>query len=216
VLKVAHYPTDSVPPGSFQSIAALGNARLAMRSMAPNEPILPDQITGPGGKLTLSVALTEGMRAVSLRSSDIAGVAGFVLPGDHVDILLTRTVGSGDNQTTVTQSLAENVLVMAIDQSANDESTTPAVPRAVTVEVTPAQAQMIYLAQAVGTVTLTLRHVADQAPLMRHATTVADLGYQPPRPRPPLAGGPPPLGRGQMLVRVTRGIDGSDYAVSRY
>ena len=67
-------------------------------------------------------------------------MAGFVLPGDHVDILLTRAVGGGDQGGTVTQVLAENVLVLGIDQSDNDEADKPVVARSVTVQVTPEQA----------------------------------------------------------------------------
>ena len=224
LLKVARYPADSIPAGSFQSVAqitgAVANAHLALRALTPNEPILADKITGPGGKLTLSVALSPGMRAVSLRSSDIAGVGGFVLPGDRVDILLTRTIGGGDQANAVTQALAENVLVMGVDQSADDEANKPVVARSITVEVTPDQAQAISLAQAVGAVSLSLRHVADDAVLMRKATTVAQLGYFY-APRKPQAVAPvtgaaprPRLARGMNEVRVTRGVEIASYAVS--
>src|SRR2546430_2756632 len=82
LLKVVNYPADSVPEGSFHTVAELvgtgPTARLALRSLTPNEPILPSKVSGPGGKLNLSGTLTPGMRAVSLRSNDVAGVAGFV------------------------------------------------------------------------------------------------------------------------------------------
>src|SRR5206468_5788170 len=149
LLKVANYPLDSVPVGSFKTVAEVAGGpagkRLALRSLALNEPVLANKVSGPGGKLNLSGVLTEGMRAVSFRSNDVAGVAGFVLPGDRVDILLTRSVGSGDQATTVTQVLAENIRVLGVDQSDNDEADKPVVARAVTVEVTPAQAQTISL-----------------------------------------------------------------------
>src|SRR6185436_19841637 len=103
--------------GSFRTVNELvgagPTARLALRSLAPNEPILPSKVSGAGGKLNLSGVLTQGMRAVSLRSNDVAGVAGFVLPGDRVDILLTRQLA--DNSS-VTQVLAENVRVLGVDQ----------------------------------------------------------------------------------------------------
>lgn len=174
-LKVANYPADSVPTGAFHNIAdltgAAENKRVAIRPLAANEPILADKISGPGGRTLLSTTLTEGMRAVSLRSNDIAGVAGFVLPGDRVDILLTRQVGTQQ----VTQALAENIRVLGVDQNIDQGANQPQVARAVTVEVTPDQAQAISLAQAVGNVSLSLRHVSDQLPLVKRATTVADL-----------------------------------------
>lgn len=212
-LKIAHYPADAVPAGAFQTIpeltGAAANKRIALRAMTPNEPVLATRVSGPGGRVTLSTAVTDGMRAVSLRSNDIAGVAGFVLPGDRVDILLTRTADGG----TVTQALAENVKVLGIDQSDNDEATNPAVARAVTVEVTPAQAQTISLAQAVGTVSLTLRHVADELPLARKVTTVSDLGFfgRPAVTRAVAVRAPaPPPGH---EIRVTRGVETAGYRI---
>jgi pilus assembly protein CpaB len=177
-LKVANYPADAVPTGAFRSITDLtgtaADKRVALRAITANEPVLPEKISGPGGRLVLSASLTPGMRAVSLRSNDVAGVAGFVLPGDRVDILLTRSVGGGE----VTQVLAENVRVLGVDQLDDDAANKPQVARAVTVEVKPDQAQAISLAQAVGAVSLTLRHVSDDLPLTKRATTVADLGFQ--------------------------------------
>lgn len=218
LLKVANYPANAAPAG-FQSLAQLTGpgqtGRLALRSIALNEPILGDKVSGPGGKLTLATTVATGMRAVSLRSSDVAGVAGFVLPGDHVDILLTRSVGGEQGGTTVTQVLAENVLVLGIDQSDNDEDDKPVVARAVTVEVTPEQAEAISLAQAVGSVSFALRHVADDAALARKSMTVADLGFAPRHTPAPLAGdgAHPRRAPGTMDVRVTRGVQTTGYSV---
>jgi pilus assembly protein CpaB len=221
-LKVARYPADSVPAGTFQNVSQLSGAgptaRLALRAQAANEPILADQVSAPGGKLTLSVALMPGMRAVSLRSGEVAGVGGFVLPGDRVDILLTRTA-SGENSA-VTQVLAENVLVMGVDQSADDTTDKPVVSRTVTIQVTPDQAQTISLGQAVGTVSLSLRHVTDDASLSRKAVTEAQLGYFAPV-RSQAAAAPraarvakPHAPSGTSQVTVARGTDISTYAVT--
>jgi pilus assembly protein CpaB len=217
LLKVAYYPQDSVPDGVFHSItevnAAGAPARIVLRAFTPNEPILLTQVTGPGGKLNLSGVVDEGMRAVSLRSNDIAGVAGFVLPGDRVDILLTREVHSGDQSQAVTQVIAENIKVLGVDQSDDDAADKPVVAHAVTIEVTPDQAQAISLAQTLGNVSLTLRHVADATPLTRKAMTGAALGFTT-VPKPKVAsdghhgGGPE--------IRVTRGVETVGYTVSRF
>jgi pilus assembly protein CpaB len=221
LLKVATVPRDAAPAGSFQTIQQLtgtqGQERVALHTLIPNEPILPTKVTGPGGRAILSATVAEGMRAVSLRSNEVAGVSGFVLPGDHVDILLTRT----NEGNTVTQTLANNVLVLGIDQNPSDESSAPQVARAVTVQVTPAQAHMITLAQSVGQVTLALRSISDQGLPMKKATTVAELGYfpKPRRPAPALppaqlaakASAPTPVGD---QVRVTRGTEVTGYTLS--
>jgi len=208
MLKVVAFPTDAAPAGAFHSIAELtggpGQQRLALRSLVANEPILPGNVSGPGGKLNLSGSVSPGMRAVSLRSNDVSGVGGFVLPGDRVDILLTRTSGdSAEKSNTLTQVLAENVRVLGVDQSNNDEADKPVVAKAVTVEVTPEQAASISLGQQVGSVSLTLRRVADDAPLTSKAMSVADLGPAPKR----SAAAPAPT------VRVIRGVESSRFSL---
>lgn len=219
-LKVVSYPSSSVPAGSFQTVAQLAgagpNARLALRPIVANEPVLAEKVSAPGGKVTLSEALTPGFRAVSLRSNDIAGVGGFVLPGDRVDVLLTRTSGNGDQTNAVTQAVAENVLVLGVDQSDNAEANKPVVAKAITIEVTPEQAQAISLGESVGTLTLSLRHVADQAGLARKATTVAQLGFlrSPTSAAPRRVARPLGLPYGFSQVRVTRGVDISSYTIS--
>lgn len=222
LLKVVNYPADAVPAGAVRNVTDLGapgpNGRLALRSFTANEPVLMTAVTGPGGRLTLAGTVDPGMRAVTIRSSDVAGVAGFVLPGDKVDILLTRTP-LGET-TPVTQVLAENVKVLGIDQLSNEEADKPVVSRTVTVEANPDQASLISLAQAVGSVTFTLRHVADDAALERHAVTVADLAVKGAHPveravpvkRKPLPGPP----SDQSEVRVTRGTETSGYSVARF
>ena len=223
VLKVVNYPADAVPPGAVATVAELGapgpNGRLSLRTLSPNEPVLMSGVTGPGGKLTLAGVVGPGMRAVSVRSNDVAGVAGFVLPGDKVDILLTRN--NADAGQPVTQVLAENVRVLGIDQLSDDAADKPVVARAVTIEVTPDQADIISLAQAVGAVSFTLRHVADETPLEHHAATVADLVIKdrmtPVRRAVEPRRGPakPAQPSDQVQVRVTRGVDTAGYTVSK-
>lgn len=225
LIKLVTYPAESVPPGAFHSLTeAATGGRLALRSFVPGEPILEPNVTGPGGKLTLSAAMTPGMRAVAIRASDTSAVGGFVLPGDRVDILLTRSIGGNDQANTVTQVLAENVRVLGVDQSDNDEQNKPVVAKAITVEVTPDQAATLNLGESVGSLSLTLRHVADAAGLARKATTVSDLGFAPRRPAPAATGGPArPAGpqrlelrAGEVEVHVTRGVVTDGYAVARY
>lgn len=230
LIRLVTYPADSVPEGSFHSLTeASTGGRLALRSFVPGEPILAPSITGPGGKLTLSAAMTLGMRAVAIRASDTSAVGGFVLPGDRVDVLLTRSIGSGEDASAVTQVLAENVRILGVDQSDNDEQNKPVVAKAITVEVTPDQAAMLNLAESVGTLSLTLRHVADSAGLVRKATTVADLGFLPrrkpataptavPTAAPARPAGPARLvlRPGEVEVHVTRGVATDGYAVARY
>jgi len=228
VLKLARYPADAVPPGAFRTVAeaasAQGGARIVLKDVASNEPILADRVSGPGGRMNLSGALGDGMRAVSLRANDVAGVGGFVLPGDRVDVLLTRTENGNDQSTSLTQVLAQNVRVVGVDQSDNQAADKPVVVKAITVEVSPDEAQAITLAQSVGAVSLALRQISDQAPLTRQETTMADLSRHgaravvpvaPVRPRAPSAPRPRSV-RPQVAdseVHVTRGVMTTGYQV---
>lgn len=213
MLKVVNYPNNAVPAGAFKTIeevAGVANPRTAMRSMTANEPVLAAKLSGSGGKTNLSGVLTPGMRAVSVRSDEVNGVGGFVLPGDRVDVLVTRTVGSGEAATTVTQVLAENSLVLGIDQSSDVEANKPSVAKSVTVEVTPDQAQTISLAHSVGAISLSLRQISDKEALARKATTVADLGVFGRKAAAPTGAKAKPKG---PEVRVTRGVETIGYAV---
>jgi len=217
LLKVVRYPQNSVPPGALTDVAQVsqGGARRALRPIAPNEPILADRVTSPGSKLSLSAMMTPGMRAVTFRSDDVAGVAGFVLPGDRVDVLLTRTV----NDATVTQVLGQNVKILAVDQLADEAANQPVVARALTIEVTPQFAQTIRLAQSVGSVSLALRQIGDEAPVLKTVATLRDLGFAGPAPQAkqasyasaPRRRAPPPA----ESIRITRGTNTTLYTVVR-
>lgn len=222
MLKTVNYPSSSVPEGSFSSpellVGKSAPVRTTVRSLTANEPVLAAKISGPGSKATLSATLTPGMRAVSMRSSDVAGVGGFIVPGDHVDVLLTRVVGKGDAETTLTEVLADNSLVVGVDQVSDQDADKPLVAKAVTVEVTPEQAQKISLGQSVGQVSLSLRHHADAAPITRNVITVADLAGPGVRKAAPVrrANAARQSGAGMTEVKVTRGVETSGYSVRAF
>ncbi len=173
-LRVVDWPTGSVPQGAFSSVDELlgeGGQRVALKSIAVNEPVLQSKVSGFGGRATLSALINPDMRGTTIRVNDVNGVAGFVLPGDHVDILLTRD----RNDRLISDILLQNVLVLGIDQDANEEREQPAVVKAVTVEVTPQQSQKLSLAQQVGVLSLALRAVTDSDPGTFVTITEGDL-----------------------------------------
>ena len=112
--------------------------------------------------------------------------------------------------------------MLGVDQLSDDTTDKPVVARAVTLEVTPDQADILSLAKTVGTVSFTLRHVADDTPLQHHAATVADLALKDrPAPVRRVAAAPrrpkevPVEPSDQVQVRVTRGVDTAGYSVSK-
>jgi pilus assembly protein CpaB len=179
-LREIPWTAGALPAGSFSSRAQLldpkAGDRQVLVALAANEPILGSKITGPGQRATLSAVLDPGMKAVSIRVNDIAGVAGFVLPGDRVDVLLTRRDGA---QSTV-DVLLQSVKVLAIDQIADDKKENPTVARSVTVEVSTLDAQKLTLAAGVGELALALRQVGSSRDEVTDHVTLGDLtGDQP-------------------------------------
>ena len=223
------WPAGSVPEGSFRELAELtpvGNAHVVLRPMTPGEPILRSKLSGEGGRASLSALLDPDMRAAAIRISDVAGVAGFALPGDRVDVLLTREVGEEQ----VTEVLLQNIRLIAVDQNANDNVQQPSLGRTATLEVSQEDAQRLALGSAVGSLSLVLRSVQAPQDAIAYSNAIrsGDLaggGYSPPQyvqsgpPRvaPPArvrrAAQPPRRG---INVEVVRGTASSDYEVRAY
>ena len=161
------------PDGSFQKIqdVYIGDsedvARYALTQIAPGEAVLGSKITAPGQRAKLSTALTPGKKAVSIRVNDVLGVAGFVLPGDHVDVMLTRG-GFVD-------VLLQGVRVLAIDQLADQRAENPSVVRTVTFEVSTEEAQKLVLGSTVGTLSLALRNISSTDIESNERITIEDL-----------------------------------------
>src|SRR5262249_50037847 len=151
-LREIPWPENSVPAGAYAKISDLVNdgRRVVLTPISPNEPILKWKISGPGARASLSAVVTEGMRAVAVRVNDVVGVGGFVLPGDRIDLLYTRTAAADKEQTASTDILIQNVRVLAIDQDADQKKDQPVVVKVVTLEVNALDAQKIALAQTTG------------------------------------------------------------------
>ena len=146
--------------------------RYVLSAIEPNEPIYKWKVTGPGARATLSAVVDEGMRAVAIRINDVLGVAGFVLPGDRVDIMLTR---QSTREGTVTDILLQNVKILAINQLADDRTNKPQQGRTATVEVDSIDAQKLALAGRVGTLSLALRSAGSVDAAQPRRVTLQDL-----------------------------------------
>jgi pilus assembly protein CpaB len=226
-LRIAAWPTANVPRGSFKTIAEIvggDEKRVALQSMEVDEPVLGSKVSGFGGRASLSTVIDPTMRASTIRVNDVNGVAGFVLPGDRVDLLLTRDPDSNTNRATsggelMTDILLQNVKVLAIDQVADVKKDTPSVVKAVTLEVTPNDAQKLVLAQQVGTLSLALRNVTNANSVNSHSVRLRDLRSSPPERAPepelkPVAVEKKPVVVQRPSVTVFRALKAFDYEVS--
>lgn len=187
------WPANAIPNGAFRTVDELigDGKRTVLSAFAANEPILPTKLSGKDGRAALSNMLSPGMRAVTVRVDDITGVAGFVTAGDRVDVVLTRnknetqTVTSEEGSTEkVTSEMAsevilQNVKVLTLDQNADESNTTAQVAKAVTVEVTSADAQKVALAQQLGTLYLLLRPAGEDTSTNAASLTTSDLDGKP-------------------------------------
>jgi pilus assembly protein CpaB len=173
-LREAAWPEDAVPAGSFAKISDLLSAgrRVALTAIEPNEPVLNNKVTGPGQRATLSAMLRPGLKAVTVRVNDVDGVAGFVLPGDRVDVALTR---QNDKQNATSDVVLQNVRVLAVDQIADERTDKPSVVKAVTLEVDVAGAQKLSLAASVGHLSLMLRKAGEVGSEHTRRITLSDL-----------------------------------------
>jgi pilus assembly protein CpaB len=179
MLQEAPWPSDSLPAGAFAKINDImsGGRRVVLAAIEANEPVLALKITGAGQRATLSALVKPGMKAVTIRVNDVEGVGGFVLPGDHVDIVLTRQLEKGS---ATTQVVLQNTRVLAVDQIADDRAAKATVAKSVTLEVDTVEAQKLWLASSVGSLSLLLRKAGETAETKTRKVTLNDLGTNEP------------------------------------
>jgi len=187
-VRFVNYPDDAVPFGAFTDIEALFDGqgqRIVLTSLAYNEPILEQKITGPNGRASLSARIRPGYRAVTVRVDDVSGVAGFVVPGDIVDIIYTREPEVTANKRAASKSAAtayisdiilQNVTVLGVDQNQAEMSSAANVARTVTLEVTNEEGQALSLAMEYGVLSLSLRGVGETLPSAVRQLKLSDVG----------------------------------------
>lgn len=161
MIKMVTWPTDNIPPGAFSTSEQL-SGRVVKTSLTRGEPILEGKLAPVGTKGGLSAVVAEGKRAMTVRVNDVVGVAGFALPGNYVDIMVNTQKGEqSDKNSALSKVILERILVLAVAQEASRDETKPKVVNAVTLEVTPEQAENLDVARNVGTLSLVLRNQVD-------------------------------------------------------
>jgi len=181
MMKTLDWPADNLPHGALRDPAKLAG-RVLKSSVLRDEPLSEAKLAPAGTVGGLSALITEGNRAITVRVNDVVGVAGFALPGNFVDILVnTQSARGGDNA--ISKIVLERILVLAVAQEVGRDETKPRVVNAVTLEVTPGQAENLDLARSVGTLSLVLRNQVDPRPgTTDGATKAALLGMAAPAP----------------------------------
>ncbi len=210
------WPANTMPQGAFSHVADLtkDGQRLVLSPFVRDEPIVASKVTGPNEHTSLSTIIQIGMRAVTVPVDDVRGVAGFITPGDFVDIVLTR---NESNAGPVSEVILQHVTVLAIDQTSSEHQDSPKVAKLVTIEVSQEQALKVLLAVNVGKLSLILRQASEVAVAPQSRVTASDLftGETPP---PVVKAVPLPVAQPESDLRkvtVVRSMRSEDYDVPR-
>lgn len=175
MLKVADWPKSSIPEGAV-SDPELIKDRVVKITVLSGEPVLESKLAPIGTKGGLSAVIGEGKRAMTVRVNDVVGVAGFALPGNYVDIVVNTEEDAGrqpdGRNKSISKIVLDHILVLAVAQESSvREEGKPKVVNAVTLEVTPDQAEKLDLARSVGQLSLVLRNQLDTSQVTTEGST---------------------------------------------
>ena len=150
-----------------------------------------------GDGSTLAALVDKNMRAVTVRVDDVIGVAGFLLPGNRVDVVAARK----DGRRAITDTILRNIEVLAVDQTASANDNEPVIVRAVTLEVTPDQAETLVKGREEGSIQLTLRNPLDEEEVIEEEVEA---------PKPKVVYRRPPTRPQPSTVTIIRGTNVSE------
>jgi len=214
-LKVVDWPASIPITGSFAKPEQIVGRSL-IYPVSPNQPVVENDLAAPGSGMGLSVKIPDGMRAISIRSNDVVGVAGFLYPGSHVDVLLTYRPDNASAP--LTQTILQDVNVLTAGQTLEpDPKGRPQTVNVVTLLLGPRDAEKLVLATQQGSVQFVLRNGADQnkpeqKPVLA-SQLIADVA--PPEPKPHVAAAAPKPSRPPDYYTVET-IAGDKHTVQKF
>ena len=171
MLKTVRWPRSAIFKDPLSSLEE-SQDRVVNITVLQDEPILKSKLAPAGERGGLSAQLKDGKRAVTVKVNEVVGVAGFALPGNYVDVMV-NTPDSQNNL--VSKIVLERIQVLAVAQDNSAQENKPKVVNAVTLEVTPSQAEEIDLARSIGTLSLVLRNHIDQDSVVTQGVRKSDL-----------------------------------------
>lgn len=215
-LKVVDWPASIPLTGSFSKPEQI-IGRSLVYPVSPNQPLVESDLAAPGSGIGLSVKIPEGMRAISIRSNDVVGVAGFLYPGSHVDVLLTFR--PDPNSAPLTQTILQDVDVLTAGQTLEpDPKGKPQTVNVVTLLLSPRDAQKLVLATQQGSVQFVLRNGADQNKPEQKPVLASQLmaDVAPPAPRVHVAAAPAPKAPRPPEYYTVETIAGDRHTVEKF
>ena len=215
-VRQVEWPSQAVPEGYITMIdQAVGHG--VMAPIQTNEPLLTSKLAGSGAGGGLPVAMPLGMRAVSVRVDEIVGVAGFVLPGTRVDVMVTLT-GARSDQNISTRVILQNMLVLAAGQSVErDAEEKPRAVTVITLLTTPSEAETLALASNQGRIQMALRPALDTVQVATSGASMANLlGARPAPPSSPRRARVAPTPTPESRATVVEGFMGGQRTLTRF
>ncbi|HEY5701291.1 MAG: Flp pilus assembly protein CpaB [Woeseiaceae bacterium] len=180
-LRLVDLPEGAAPEGFFTSIDEVAG-KVSTTEIPRGEILIAQRFREHSAGSTLAALVDREMRAVTVRVDDVVGVAGFLLPGNRVDVLASR---KQTNKRAETETILRNIKVLAVDQTASADSNEPVIVRAVTLEMAPRQAEELFRARTEGTIQLTLRNPLAQEEEVAPPPKPQVVAKRAPRPRTP-------------------------------
>ena len=204
MLSTVDWPSGSVPPGAFKEVKDVQD-RVVKVGVNRGEALLDRKLMPPGAQGGLSAVIADGKRAMTVRVNDVIGVAGFALPGNYVDVMVSaqRDGAKDEGPVPVSMTVLEHVLVLAVAQEAGRDETKPKVVNAVTLELAPSDAEKLDLARSIGTLSLVLRNQLDKTLVATPGSSKQQL-FSPGLMTAQLSG--PPARSAPVPVRVIRRV----------
>ncbi len=208
-VKLVSYPAGNLPPGTFTDKAQVVNRGVIMPMFA-NEALLEGKLAPVGSGAGLAPVIPGGMRGVSVKVDEVIGVAGFVLPGTRVDVLVTVETEE-ENEVSVTKQVLQNVLVLAAGETIQtDAEGKPQSVTVITLLVTPEDAEKLTLAATEGQIQLALRNTLDQdsvTTIGSDINSLVSLRKPAPAPAPRQRVSRPAAPRATTDVEMYRGVE---------
>lgn len=214
-LVVVSVPANVAPQGAFTTVQQVlsqdhGGPPVALQPIAAREMLLPAKISGPGARPSVAAEIAEGMRAYTIRVTDVSGVGGHALPGDRVDVVLMRDLTpTAPTRNYVSDVVLQNVRVLGIDLNADLAANKPAEPKNATLEVSVEDAQKLAIASTLGGLSLALRRTGQAELEAVHPLVTRDF----------IGGGPAPsagVARPAVRRRAVGGGDGGMISIVGY
>jgi pilus assembly protein CpaB len=204
LLKVATWPRDIIPSRAMTSLSQC-EGRVAHTAIIKGEPILQNKLAPEGTAAGLGGLLDPNCLAVTVKTDEVSGVAGFINPGDRIDVLVEMATAGGGNEH-ISKIILQNLKVLSKgqvwDQTADKK---PQVVPTVTLEVTPEQAEMLNLASFQGRIRLALRNQLNKASFATSGVASSQLCYKAPAPAPTPENPAPE--KKERVVQVIKGME---------